>query len=171
MLLIKKINTGTLFLTPMSECLLSPCYQLYVTVVESYNSMLKRINNIRRTLNACEHADPPVNRELVKERVSEKKEDIEFLCIMVLISAYYACNRPNLVSVSVPYDFEGPCKMLANLKGTCTLNPITGRVMQICITLDIFFNTAKAQICTYSKLFDFHYIHIWHIFAKFHASK
>ena len=46
-----------------------------------------------------------------------------------------------------------------------------GGVMQICITLDIFFNTAKAQICTYSKLFDFYYIHIWHIFAKFHASR
>ena len=43
--------------------------------------------------------------------------------------------------------------------------------MQICITLDIFFNTAKAQICTYLKLFYFYHIHIWHIFAKFHASR
>ena len=51
------------------------------------------------------------------------------------------------------------------------INPITGGSMQICITLDIFFNTAKAQICTYSKLFDFYYIHIWHIFSKFHASR
>ena len=36
-------------------------------------------------------------------------------------------------------------------------NPITGGggVMQICITLYIFFNTVKAQICTHSKLFDF----------------
>ena len=50
-------------------------------------------------------------------------------------------------------------------------NLITEGVMQICITLDIFLNTAKAQICTYSKLFDFYYIHIWHIFAKFHASR
>ena len=38
--------------------------------------------------------------------------------------------------------------------------------MHICITLYIFFNTVKAQICTYSKLFDFWYIHIWHIFAN-----
>ena len=36
-------------------------------------------------------------------------------------------------------------------------------VMQICITLDIFSDTAKAQICTYSKLFDFYDIYIWHI--------
>ena len=35
-------------------------------------------------------------------------------------------------------------------------NPIPrGGVMQICITLDIFFNTAKTQICTHSKLFNF----------------
>ena len=46
-----------------------------------------------------------------------------------------------------------------------------GGMMQICITLDIFFNTAKAQICTHSKLFDFWYIHIWHILAKFHACR
>ena len=43
-------------------------------------------------------------------------------------------------------------------------------VMQICITLYIFFNTVKAQICTHLKLFDFQYIHIWHIFAQFCAS-
>ena len=48
-----------------------------------------------------------------------------------------------------------------------------GGVMQICkfAYFDIFFNTAKAQICTYSKLFDFYYLHIWHIFSKFHASR
>ena len=28
-------------------------------------------------------------------------------------------------------------------------------VIQSCITLNIFFNTVKAQICTHSKLFDF----------------
>ena len=44
-----------------------------------------------------------------------------------------------------------------NIEGM-QINPITGGVMQICITHDIFFDTAKAQICTYSKLFDFYYI-------------
>ena len=35
------------------------------------------------------------------------------------------------------------------------LTLLRGGVMQICITLYIFFNTVKAQICTHSKLFDF----------------
>ena len=44
-------------------------------------------------------------------------------------------------------------------------------MLQICITLYIFFNTVKAQTCTHWKLFNFWYIHIWHIFAKFHACR
>ena len=44
-------------------------------------------------------------------------------------------------------------------------------VVQICITLYTFSSIVMAQICTHSKLFDFWYIHIWHILAKFHACR
>ena len=58
-----------------------------------------------------------------------------------------------------------------NFRHSNWFNPIPGGLMQICITLYIFFNTVKAQMCTHSKLLDFYYIHIWHLFAKFHASR
>ena len=42
---------------------------------------------------------------------------------------------------------------------TTDFSPNTGEGgMQICITLDIFFNAAKAQICTYSRLLLYTYI-------------
>ena len=74
------------------------------------------------------------------------------------VSYFYTCNK---IFLSMMLDRSKVYSnyligLLLTYSSIKAFNPIPGgRVMQICITLYIFFNTDKAQLCTNSKLFDF----------------